>query len=244
MSEVTAPPAVQARLLELQEIDTALDRARAQIRQLKADPEHARRRAAVQELEAELAVCEDAARTADRAGVEATEKAAATRAHRDRTRHRLEAGQGGAKELQAMQHEDGTLTALLDQHEGAALEAMEAADEAESTLAAGRTVLEQARAEAEARAAEVRHEGQSVTQRGRDLTQRRAALAAALPASLLALYEQARERNGGIGAARLVGRRSQASGTELSPADVARIEALPPAAVARCPESGAILIRG
>ena len=33
-------------------------------------------------------------------------------------------------------------------------------------------------------------------------------------------------------------------GTELSPADVARIEALPPAAVARCPESGAILVRG
>ena len=89
-----------------------------------------------------------------------------------------------------------------------------------------------------------RREGQVVTQRGRDLTQRRTALAAVFPAPLLALYEKARERNGGIGAARLVGRRSQASGTELSPADVARIEALPPAAVARCPESGAILVRG
>ena len=104
--------------------------------------------------------------------------------------------------------------------------------------------LEQARAEVDARAAEVRREGQVVTQRGRDLTQRRTALAAVFPAPLLALYEKARERNGGIGAARLVGRRSQASGTELSPADVARIEALPPAAVARCPESGAILVRG
>ena len=82
-----------------------------------------------------------------------------------------------------------------------------------------------------------------MTQRGRDLTQRRAALAAVVPASLLALYEQARERNGGIGAARLVGNRSAAAGTELSPAEVARIRALPPAAVARCPESGAILIR-
>ena len=128
--------------------------------------------------------------------------------------------------------EDDTLTALLDDHEAAALEAMETADAAESRLAKGHAALERARAEVEARAAEVRREGQAVTQRGRDLIQRRAALAAEFPASLLALYEQARERNGGIGAARLVGRRSQASGTELSPADVARIEALPPAAVA------------
>ena len=45
MSEVTAPPAVQARLLELQELDTALDQARAAVRRLKADPEHARLRA-------------------------------------------------------------------------------------------------------------------------------------------------------------------------------------------------------
>ena len=98
----------------------------------------------------------DAARTADRAGAEATEKAAATRARRDRTRERLEAGQGGPKELQAMQHEDDTLTALLDDHEAAALEAMEAADAAESRLAKGHAALEQARAEVEARAAEVR----------------------------------------------------------------------------------------
>ena len=243
MSEVTAPPAVQARLLELQELDTALDQARAAVRRLKADPEHARLRARAQELEAALPGLQDAARTADRAGAEATEKAAATRARRDRTRERLEAGQGGSKELQAMQHEDDTLTALLDDHEAAALEAMEAADAAESRLAKGHAALEQARAEVEARAAEVRREGQAVTQRGRDLTQRRAALAAEFPASLLALYEQARERNGGIGAARLVGNRSAAAGTELSPAEVARIRALPPAAVARCPESGAILIR-
>ena len=45
MSEVTAPPAVQARLLELQELDTALDQARAAVRRLQADPEHARLRA-------------------------------------------------------------------------------------------------------------------------------------------------------------------------------------------------------
>ncbi|OFS18218.1 DNA-binding protein, partial [Micrococcus sp. HMSC31B01] len=160
MSEVTAPPAVQARLLELQELDTALDQARAAVRRLKADPEHARLRARALELEEALPGLEDAARTADRAGAEATEKAAATRARRDRTRERLEAGQGGSKELQAMQHEDDTLTALLDDHEAAALEAMEAADAAESRLAKGHAALEQARAEVEARAAEVRREGQ------------------------------------------------------------------------------------
>ena len=94
MSEVTAPPAVQARLLELQELDTALDQARAAVRRLKADPEHARLRARAQEFEEALPGLQDAARTADRAGAEATEKAAATRARRDRTRERLETGQG------------------------------------------------------------------------------------------------------------------------------------------------------
>ena len=58
MSEVTAPPAVQARLLELQELDTALDQARAAVRRLKADPEHARLRARAQTAELRLATLE------------------------------------------------------------------------------------------------------------------------------------------------------------------------------------------
>ena len=52
------------------------------------------------------------------------------------------AKQRGAKGLAyVLVAEDGTLTALLDEHEGAALEAMEAADEAESRLAAARQAL-------------------------------------------------------------------------------------------------------
>ena len=50
--------------------------------------------------------------------------------------------------------------------------------------------------------------------------------------------------SGGIGAARLEGRRSTASGTELSPVEAAALASLPAEAVAICPETGAILVRG
>ena len=89
----------------------------------------------------------------------------------------------------------------------------------------------------------MRAEGARVTQEGRELAGRRTGVAGRVPAALLALYDAARERNGGVGAARLEGRRTSASGTELSPADLDAITRLPPDAVAQDPETGVVVVR-
>lgn len=244
MSTLTAPPAVQARLLDLQDLDSRLAQARTALQRIRADAELKARQEAVHTAEAALAELTAASEEADRQAAAASEKAAATRAHRDRTRTRLAAGTAGARDLVALQHEEKTLEALLGEHEEAALSAMQDADAAEQAAAAGRAGVEEARAAVEGRAAELRATGQRVTLEGRELTTRRAALAGRLPAPLVALYEKARAGNGGIGAARLEGRRSTASGTELSPLEAAALASLPAEAVAICPETGAILVRG
>lgn len=244
MTAVTAPPEVQARLLELQDLDSRTLRAKAQLGRLRADADLKERQQAVMEARAHVAEVEKAGHDVDAAAGAASSTATATRARRDRTRRRLDAGEGGPKELTAMQHELETLEGLLGRQEEEALTAMQAADEAEAGLAAARERLAAAEQAVEDRAAELRSEGQRITEEGRALTVRRATLVGLLPEDLVALYDSARRQNGGIGAARLEGGRSGASGTDLSPADVARLSALPPEAVAQDPETGALLIRG
>lgn len=241
MSTITAPPAVQVRLLELQELDSALARARAALARLRADPELQALQEQLVAARAALAEQEKRAHDADAEAADRSQRAASTRAHRDRTRSRLDGGEGGSKELVALQHELATLEDLLTGHDDEALAAMQAADEAEAALATARDALVAAETRVQERADAVRAEGRRVTEEGRTLTGRRAALAGLLPADLVALYDAARQR-GGVGAVRLEGRRG-AAGVDLSPADLARITALPPEAVAQDPETGTLLIR-
>ena len=86
-------------------------------------------------------------------------------------------------------------------------------------------------------------EATEVSARGNELTRDRTALAATLPAGLVARYEKVRARTGGIGAARLVGNHSEASGMPISPADLAQIEQAPADTLVYCPDSGPILVR-
>lgn len=230
MNRVTAPAAEQARVLELQQLDLGIGRAKTRLAQLRAD-------AALADLQKAVAAAEEAA-----AGQEARERATTTRARRDRTRAHLDAGDGGSKELTALQHELEGLESLLAEHEGAALAAMEAADEAEEALARARAAVDEARAAVAARADEVRAEGRRVTEEGRELAALRAGLAGRLPADLLACYEEARAANAGIGATRLEGRRTGA-GAELSPADLDAVLATPADEVAVDPETGILIIR-
>ncbi|MCG7422314.1 DNA-binding protein [Micrococcus sp. ACRRV] len=242
MNRVTAPAAEQARLLELQQLDLGIGRAKTRLAQLRAD-------AALADLQKAVAAAEEAAaeqeahgRETDAAAAQASERATTTRARRDRTRAHLDAGDGGSKELTALQHELEGLESLLAEHEGAALAAMEAADEAEEALARARAAVDEARAAVAARADEVRAEGRRVTEEGRELAALRAGLAGRLPADLLARYEEARAANAGIGATRLEGRRTGA-GTELSPADLDAVLATPADEVAVDPETGILIIR-
>lgn len=70
----------------------------------------------------------------------------------------------------------------------------------------------------------------------------RKTLVDALPADLIALYEDRRKR-GGIGAAELVGKVSSASQETIEMADLARIAKVPADEIVFCPDTDAILVR-
>lgn len=80
-------------------------------------------------------------------------------------------------------------------------------------------------------------------ERRASLTDRRTVLAAELPAELVATYEKLRARNGGIGAAELVGKRCMGCQMELNPSDLGRIGSADINTVLRCEECGRILVR-
>lgn len=243
MSTLTATAAQRQALLDLQELDAEIDRAKTALARLRTDAEFAQAKKDVADLTEQLAAAEAARREADRDAAEASEKAAGTRTHRDRTRNRLHAGRGSHKELEAMMHEEQTLEGMLAEHDQAALEAMQAADAAADRVTALQDRKSAVEESGRERAAHLKQEGQRITEHGRSLAARRAQLAAELPGEIVARYEKVRFRNGGVGAGRLEGDRSSASGTPLSPAEVERLRALPEDALAECPETGALLVR-
>lgn len=243
MSITTATPADQLRLLDLQQLDTALDRARHRMQQLRQDPEYAGLQRTLAERQATAEQTAAALEQAREAVRQAESRVAEVQQRRDRNQARLDAGQGSAKDLEGMMHELATLKGLQDEHEGTELEAMEAAEQSEAADAAAQQDLAGARSAAQQRSAALKEEAAAVAAEGNDLTAQRKAVAATLPADLVARYDKLRERNGGIGAARLVGNTSEASGMPISPADLAQIEQADAQTLVYCPDSGAILVR-
>jgi predicted nucleic acid-binding Zn-ribbon protein len=238
---LSAPPEVQARLLELADIDRALTRARATQASL-ADTLHipsltaaveelkGRRHDAFVELEgvrSELARAES--------DVAMVDKRIAT--DKERLEHTA-----SAKDAQGLEHELASLMGRRSDLEDIELAIMERLDEAQATeaeiagdLATAEQALADARSEEHAQSAELAAE----TSR---LGSARGDLGAALPADLVALYERQRERYG-QGASHLRAGISSASGVALTESDVQAVRQAPADEVLLCPDSNAILIR-
>lgn len=236
-----ATPDAQRRLLDLAALDAA--RARMQhtanhlpeqhhLKELEA--ERSRRRAELARL---AGVVEDSETELKRqqSDVELVE----TRMARDEQRL---ASTTSPKDAQGLEHELATLRRRRSDLEDIELELMERLDGERAALETARG--ERDRVEAEAtELARLRDEAIAALKReAKANAQDRAALVAALPADLVALYEQRRAR-GGAGAAELVGGVTMASGVELDHADLARIGQTPADEVVMCPDSGAILVR-
>jgi predicted nucleic acid-binding Zn-ribbon protein len=104
----------------------------------------------------------------------------------------------------------------------------------------GRTnaVREELRALEEARDSEL---AEIEAQRGKVQAQR-SELAATFDTALLAIYERILARRG-VGAARLFHGKSEGSGMQLSPGDLADISGAAPDDIVLCPDSGCILVR-
>jgi hypothetical protein len=240
---VTAAPQDQWRLLDVQEHDTKLAQLAHRRRTM---PEHEqvqrltdRLTGIGDDLIAARTVVSDVARELTKS--EADVEQVRVRATRDR--QRLDAGQGSAKDLQAIQHELASLAARQSVLEDAELAVMERMETAQAAV--GAVIAEQDRAAAEL--------ADLITRRDRVLAEvddevarvrtARENAAAGLPADLLALYEKVREQSGGLGAARLYQRRCEGCRLELNTTDLGRIRDAAAGTVVRCEECRRILVR-
>jgi predicted nucleic acid-binding Zn-ribbon protein len=239
---VNAEPAVQLRLLDLQAADTALNQLahrRTHLPELAAIATHSARAAELHDTVVEARTrLDDLA--AEQKRLESDVETVRARTTRDESR--LQAGGLPSRELEGLQHEIATLARRQSTLEDELLEVMDQAETAETALqqAAGRhsaVLAEQAELEA-ARDAAFAEIDAARTQRTAD----RAAIAAELPADLMALYERARTQSG-TGAALLRQRRCEACHIELSGSELSHVRSADPSEVVRCDNCRAILVR-
>ena len=230
-------------MLDLQALDTRLD----QIAHRKATlPELAQ----LKTLDTELSACSDdlvRAQTAlgdvQREIVKADTDVQLVRERSIRNQKRMDAGQGTAKDLQALQHEVDSLARRQSALEDIELEVMERAE----GMGADVSRLEADATELTARADDLRSVSDKalaeldaeVEQIGRS----RADVVAGVGDDLVALYEKIRASSGGIGAAVLRQRRCEGCNLELNQVDMNRFTAAAEDEVLRCEECRRILVR-
>jgi predicted nucleic acid-binding Zn-ribbon protein len=240
---VTAAPQDQWRLLDVQAHDTRLAQLAHRRRTL---PEHAelerlqlRRRSLADELVAARTAVSDLRRELAKAEADVEQ----VRSRVARNQARLDAGQGSAKDMQALQHELGSLGERQSVLEDDELEVMEKLEAAEARV----NELEQQAGGLDGEIGEVeRRRDQAVAGIEAEVGSEsggRADAAAGVPGDLLALYEKIRDAQGGVGAARLYQRRCEGCRLELNPTEIGRLRSAGPDAVLRCEECGRILVR-
>ena len=238
-----APVADQRRLLELQALDTRLDQLAHRRRTLPAHERVAELTRRAEELETELVKARTERSDLHREVAKAEADVEQVRARAARNQARLDAGQGSAKDMQALVSELEALARRQGELEDVELEFMGHLENVERSLAeleerASTIASEQAEATAQrdAELAEIDLEASKV-RAARD------AEAAQIDDGLLALYERLREQHGGVGAALLRGTRCEGCRLDLNASDVSVIRSAAPEKIVRCEECGRILVR-
>lgn len=236
-----AEPQDQARLLDLQALDTRTQQIAhrkrtlpqaAELAQIASTLDALRRRAG-----AEGGTLEDLRTELTR--IESDVEMVTTRLERDSARLQTTAS---SKDAQGLEHEIASLTQRRSDLEDTQLGIMERVEEQEAVLAnveSERSTLadRQATLLADRNAAVATLDAEAA-----DVLTRRAALVATLPEDLVALYEKQRARYG-TGAALLRRGVSGGSNVALTGSDLAAIRSTPPDVVVLDPESGCILVR-
>jgi predicted nucleic acid-binding Zn-ribbon protein len=230
-------------LLDLQALDTRLD----QIAHRRATlPELARLR----DLDGQISARSDdlvRARTAlndvQREITKADTDVQLVRERSVRNQARMDAGQGTAKDMQALVHEVESLARRQSALEDIELEVMERAE----GLAADVSRLEAGNAELTIQADDLRAVCDKVLAEldaeVEQIVRSRADVVAGVGDDLVALYEKIRASSGGIGAAVLRHRRCEGCNLELNQVDINRFTDAPQDEVLRCEECRRILIR-
>ena len=244
-ARMQADPLAQLRLLDVQSLDSKLNRL-----------EH--RRSTLPELAALEKTTLGLAELQDAAGRVETELAdlgreqrrlegdvETVRAREDRDNARLTSGAiTNARELESLQHELGTLSRRQSDLEDQVLDLMERREEMEARLAGLKTSRTESEAEV-LRLSQARDE--ALASIGADraaAVAQRAERAAGLPEDLLKLYDTIRAGAGaGVGAAALRARRCEGCRMDVSGTELSRARTASPQEVLRCDECRRILVR-
>lgn len=239
-----AAPPVQQQLLELQVLDSMLDRLAQRRRTLPEITEIAALDDRLRVLRDQVVMAEtqisDIAREERR--IDADVDVVRMRISKDQSR--LDTGAvNSPRELENLQHELVSLARRRGDLEDLELEQMEAREQAESAL--GLLQREVDELTAKRLDCEERREAAFVVidRDAAKATADRSLLAPQLPADLMALYEKIRASSAGVGAALLRGNRCEGCHLSLSPVDVNRIKSAPIDEIVRCEECLVILIR-
>jgi uncharacterized protein len=242
--ELNAAPEDQLRLLDLQDLDSRLDRLAHRRRTLPELAEVERLSTRQGQLRDLVVEAETLAGDLTRAQTKAEADVEQVRARSARDQERLDSGRvGSAKELGSLQHEIGSLARRQADLEEIVLDVMERLEEAAARAAALRA--EQNGIEGELATAEQHREAAfgEIDTETEALRQQREALAQQLPSDLATLYEKLRAQHGGVGAAALRQRRCEGCRLELNTVDIGRIRTARPDEVLRCEECRRILVR-
>ncbi len=213
------------RLLELQELDSAIDRLEQRRQQLEAGTELAEARVAMEEAESrlgELRLALDAVAVEQRR----LENEIDSMDQKDAAdEKRLYDGSiANTKELEALQHEIASIKERKSRTEDELLERMERREDLESRAAVEQEAVTAARSRVDAVGGDAVREHELVTAQ---LTERRAARDALVPEfddELLELYDDLRRQKRGVGAAALVDGVCQACHEKLSALELDRLK--------------------
>ncbi|TDB74926.1 hypothetical protein E1264_40520 [Actinomadura sp. KC216] len=234
----------QLRLLDLQDLDSSLDRLAHRRRTLPELAEIERLEGRLTELRDAIVAAETEVGDLEREQKKAEQDVDQVRTRADRDQKRLDSGQvASVKDLGTLQTEIESLQRRQADLEEVVLEIMERTEEAEGRVAALRTDRSAAQDElsvlTERRDASLRE----IDEEAGTTSAARTAVAKDVPDDLLALYEKLRGQFGGVGAAKLFRGACQGCHLALNTVDLNRIRAAAEDEVVRCEECRRILIR-
>ncbi|WP_029253635.1 zinc ribbon domain-containing protein [Paraoerskovia marina] len=240
----TAPPEDQHRLLAVQDVDIRIQQLEHKKRNLPVLERIAELDGQLSDLSSSLVQSRTRASDLRRELTKAEGDVEQVRTRAARDQSRLDSGQVGAKDAQALMSELETLGRRQEALEEVELEVMERLEAHTASLQS----VETAHAELEAaRTAAVAERDAETAEIDRSLEVAQADRARAvegIDAPLLALYDKVRAKTGGRGVVALKGSFLEGLNLNLAPAEVAEITAAAPETVVRLEDHGHIVVRG
>lgn len=239
-----ADPTAQARLLDLQEVDTAVAQLKHKAATLPQIEQINGAKSKWAQVSEDHVRAETEYSDAERAQQRAEADLKPVRERLTKNQERIDSGAGlDAKALRQMVDEIGHLKQRVNDLEDAQLQAMEdlesATAERDRIGTERRELHTSIKSLMEERDAALRDIQADVA----TLETQRATIAVDIPADLLATYDKMVARLGGKGAALLDGRRCTGCGLEANAADFGKYQAAAVDEVIRCEECGRILVR-